>query len=70
MDYQIYSLAEIEISTNLSRASIYRRINDDATFPRKVSLGGRRIGFLKSEVDAWVQAQIDSKHGTSKEANP
>ncbi len=60
MEYQILSLAEVESATSLSRASVYRRMKDDDTFPKPVSLGGRRIGFVKSEVGAWIQARINA----------
>ena len=39
--------------TSLSRATIYRRIND-STFPRQVDLGGRRIAFRRDEIDQWI----------------
>lgn len=41
------------------RSAAYRRLdkNDsmyDATFPKPIKLGSRSIGFLESEVDAWL----------------
>ncbi len=58
MTDSIISLAEVEITTSLSRSSIYRRIAD-GTFPKPFPLGGRRIGFSKNEVDAWIKARIE-----------
>lgn len=55
----ILSLAEVETATSLSRSSIYRRISE-GTFPQSIPLGGRRIGFVKREVDAWIKARIDA----------
>jgi prophage regulatory protein len=44
--------------TGLSRSSIYLRITQ-GTFPRPVSLGGRAVGWIDSEVEAWITTQID-----------
>ncbi len=39
--------------TSLSRATIYRRVQA-GTFPKPVSLGGRRIAFAREELDHWI----------------
>jgi prophage regulatory protein len=36
-------------------------------FPRRVKLGPRRIAFLKSEVDAWIEARL-AERGAGSEA--
>lgn len=43
--------------TNLSRATLYVLMSSDPTFPRKIKLTARSIGFLESEVDAWIKAR-------------
>lgn len=52
---KILTLKEVEELTTLSRATIYRKraIND---FPAAVYLGANRIGFVKSEIDAWMDS--------------
>ncbi|MFZ5532874.1 MAG: helix-turn-helix transcriptional regulator [Pseudomonadota bacterium] len=56
---------EVERRTGLGRSSIYARIrpsptrpNDfDPTFPKPVAIGGRAVGWIAAEVDAWIAAQ-------------
>jgi len=58
---------EVEQRTGLSRSSIYARLqlnprrptDVDPTFPRPISLGARSVGWIESEVEAWIQANID-----------
>ncbi len=42
----------------MSRSTIYQRINE-GTFPAPVNLGKRAVGWLASEIDAWLSAQIE-----------
>ena len=54
---------------NLGRTTIWRRLKDDATFPRPVTLGGRAQRWLESEVDAWMQAKAaERKEVIAKES--
>jgi predicted DNA-binding transcriptional regulator AlpA len=41
--------------TGLSRSSLYEKIKN-RTFPQQKKLGVRSVGFLTSEVDAWVRS--------------
>ncbi|AYQ43406.1 hypothetical protein CVS37_28670 [Burkholderia lata] len=43
--------------TNLSRATLYVLMSSDPTFPKRIKLTARSIGFLESEVDAWIEAR-------------
>jgi prophage regulatory protein len=60
----ILRLNQLIPKLGLSRAAIYDRLNPhstryDATFPKRISLGGRAVGFIEFEVHAWLQAQIE-----------
>lgn len=46
--------------TGLSRATLYVLMSTDATFPRKLKLTARTVGFLESEVDLWIAARAKS----------
>jgi prophage regulatory protein len=51
---------------SLSRAATYDRLNPksrryDATFPRPIRLGLNSVGWLESEVDAWIAKQADRR---------
>ena len=53
-------LANVIARTGLSRSSIYLGISK-GTFPQTVSLGTRSVAWLESEIDAWVQTQIEKR---------
>ena len=50
-------LPEVIARTGLSRSTIYVRL-DQGRFPRPVSLGGRAVGWIESEVDEWIRERI------------
>ena len=54
---RILRLADVKNRTGLSRSTIYLNI-DNGTFPRHISLGTRCVGWLESEIDAWIVARI------------
>jgi prophage regulatory protein len=47
---------QVEARTGLSRSTLYQYIQD-GQFPRPVSLGARAVGWLESEVNAWIAAR-------------
>jgi prophage regulatory protein len=57
---------QVEARTGLSRSSIYARLRHnpkrpgdyDPTFPKPVSVGAKAVGWIESEVEAWIAAQI------------
>ena len=53
----ILRLPAVLTRTGLSRSSIYAAIAA-GTFPKPVKLSSRAVGFLTSEVDAWITARI------------
>ena len=50
-------LPEVLARTGLSRSTIYVRL-EQGRFPRPVSLGGRAVGWIESEVDEWMRARV------------
>jgi len=48
---------QVEQRTGLSRSTIYLRIAQ-GTFPKAISLGARAVGWVDSEVDAWLSNQV------------
>jgi prophage regulatory protein len=52
----------------LSKTQMYRLINL-GEFPRPVPIGRQRVGFLESEVNAWIESRLrlrDDTLGTEK----
>ncbi|MCE9508327.1 MAG: AlpA family transcriptional regulator [Alphaproteobacteria bacterium] len=60
---RILRLAEVMEIVGLSRSTIYAWIAE-GTFPRYVRLGNRSVGWLKSEIDQFIQkcAEATRKH--------
>lgn len=42
--------------TGLSRTTIWRQVKA-GTFPGPIKLGARAVGWLRSEVEDWIQSQ-------------
>jgi len=57
---KLLRLPEVMNMTGLSRATLYRRIQE-GTFPRSVSLGGRSVAWVDEEVCCWMQDRIDER---------
>lgn len=55
---KILRLPAVIDKTGLSRATIYLKISKK-TFPSPISLGERSVGWLESEVETWIQHQIE-----------
>ena len=59
-------LPEVLARTGLSRSTVYVRL-DEGRFPRPVSLGGRAVGWIESEVDEWMRERIaESRSGAAR----
>ena len=65
MEQMILRLPKVKAVTGLSRSTIYLRMSE-GTFPKHISLGSRAVGWLKSEVNAWMEQRIlESRSGVS-----
>ncbi|WP_439892523.1 helix-turn-helix transcriptional regulator [Ralstonia sp. 25C] len=54
---RILRVKQLVERVSLSRATVYVLMATDPTFPRKVKLTARSIGFLESDVDAWIASR-------------
>jgi prophage regulatory protein len=54
---RILRMKQLIERTNLSRATLYVLMATDPTFPKKLKLTARSIGFIESEVDGWIEAR-------------
>ncbi len=68
---QIIRRRGLEQLLQLSRGAIYNKLDQrspyyDATFPKPISLGAVAVGWIESEVNAWVQAQKAASRGSKK----
>ena len=53
-------LTEVIRDTGLGRSSIYKRIAD-GVFPKQVPLGGRTVGWVSDEIEAWILERIEER---------
>ena len=58
---QIIRLTVVIKMTGLSRSSIYYKLDPDSryydpSFPKRCKLGLRAVGWLRSEIEAWIAA--------------
>ena len=59
---------QVEIRTGLARSTIYQYIKD-GVFPKPVQLGPRAVGWIESEVSAWITERIKAvKDGDQRSA--
>jgi prophage regulatory protein len=56
MTQRILRFPDVRATVGLSHSTIYLRIAE-GTFPKPVSLGGRAVGWLESEIEAWIQSK-------------
>ena len=63
MPITILRFDQLQHRLKISRATIYNRINPrrktyDPTFPKPIPIGPRLVGWVESEIDAWIDNQI------------
>ena len=57
MEQHILRLPTVKAITGLSRSTIYLRMSE-GTFPEKISLGSRAVGWLETEAQDWSDERI------------
>lgn len=54
-------LPEVLYATGLSRSTVYEMMSR-RQFPAQVSLGGKNVAWLASEVELWMDERIANRH--------
>lgn len=59
-------MPELLALTGLQRATVYKRLKDDPTFPRPVPLSnstarGAPVAFVLAEVTSWINSRIAAR---------
>jgi prophage regulatory protein len=65
MSNVILRLPTVKSRTGLARSTIYLRIAQ-GSFPKQISLGGRAIGWVESEIEGWLAHQIEQSRKVQK----
>lgn len=60
---RILRMADLKVRIGLSRSTIYE-FQNCGQFPRSISLGSRAVGWLESDIEAWLQSRINSPKST------
>lgn len=55
----IQRLPKVRSRTGLSRSTIYLWISQ-GLFPKSINLGPRTVGWLESDIDAWLDSRINA----------
>lgn len=61
----ILRLPAVKARIGLSRSTIYQLVAQHR-FPRQIALGARSVGWLESEVDEWLAAQVERSRQPEK----
>ena len=68
MSTTILRLPAVKSRTGLSRSTIYLRIAE-GSFPKPIALGVRAVGWLESDIEAWLASRIkESRNAAAKSA--
>lgn len=54
---KVVRLQQVMEMTGLGRSTIYKYMSE-SWFPKPISLGGRSVGWLESEVSEWILERI------------
>lgn len=50
---------EVQHLTGIGRSAIYRGMQN-GTFPKNFSLGGKSVGWRESDIQGWINKQIEA----------
>lgn len=61
----ILRLPQVKARTGLSKGTIYSYVNEGA-FPAPVPITSRTVGWVESEVQAWIRRTIETARSGAK----
>lgn len=65
MAERILRLPAVKVRTGLSRSTIYSRISA-GTFVTPIKIGPRSVGWLESEIQAWIELQVTASRSLAE----
>jgi prophage regulatory protein len=60
VSFKILRIKEVCQKAGLSRSTIYVLISQDL-FPKSIVLASRRVGWIESEIDDWIQQKKNDR---------
>ena len=58
----ILRIWQVMARTGLSKSTIYAKIAS-GDFPEPINLGGRAVGWIADELEAWLVARVEATRG-------
>jgi prophage regulatory protein len=59
---KVLKLKAVTEKTTLCHSTIYKLMSEDC-FPKPIDLTGRAVGWVDSEIDAWIVSKITQRDG-------
>ena len=44
-----------------------RRLEAQGAFPKRIRIGANRIGWIRQEIDSWIEARVSTPYGEDRE---
>jgi prophage regulatory protein len=60
MNHRVIRLPEVIAKTGLGRTTVYR-MESSGSFPQSISLGGKAVGWIEAEINAWIEARMAAR---------
>jgi len=57
VDRQVLTVREVEDLTSLKRVTLWR-LERRGDFPIRINLTGKKVGWFKREIDAWLDKRL------------
>lgn len=65
---KLIRLKDVIDTTGLARSTIYKYI-DKGIFPKAVTLGGRAVAWVESEIQGWILERIAQRDGSASHSS-
>ena len=60
MSQSVLRLPQVKAKAGLSRSAIYS-LEKTGDFPARIPLGARSVGWIESEVQAWIDVRMSAR---------
>lgn len=64
---RVLRLPEVITKTGLSRTTLYT-MSKAGQFPESISLGGKAMGWIEAEIDAWIEERMAARQSAPVDA--
>jgi prophage regulatory protein len=52
---------QLEARLGIGRSTVYDWLRSDPSFPRPVRIGARAVGWIESEINAWLAERMAAR---------